>query len=86
MKINWKVRFKNKAFWIAMIPAIIVLITQFAEMVGFVIDLTVLQKQLKEIIESIFLIMSILGIVVDPTTRGVTDSIQALTYDKPKKD
>ena len=44
MKINWKVRFKNKTFWLAMIPAIIVLLTQVSEMFGFVLDLTVIQK------------------------------------------
>ena len=68
-----------------MIPAIIVLLTQVSEMFGFVLDLTVIQNQLKEIIESVFLIMSISGIVIDPTTRGVLDSTQALTYDKPKE-
>lgn len=85
MKINWKVRFKNRTFWLAMIPAIIVLISQVTDMFGFVLDLTVIQNQLKEIVESVFLILSILGIVIDPTTSGVVDSTQALTYEKPKE-
>lgn len=83
--MNWKVRFKNRTFWLAMIPAMIVLISQVSEMFGLVLDLTVIQNQLKEIVESVFLILSILGIVIDPTTKGVLDSTQALTYEKPKE-
>lgn len=85
MNINWLVRLKNKTFWITMIPAILVLITQIAEMFGFKLDLNDLQEQLKNIVETVFLILTILGIVVDPTTRGIADSSNALSYTAPSE-
>ena len=85
MNINWLVRLKNKTFWITMIPAILVLITQIAEMFGFKLDLNDLQEQLKNIVETVFLILTILGIVVDPTTKGVADSSNALSYTAPSE-
>lgn len=83
--INWIVRFKNKTFWLTLIPAFLVLITQTAELFGFTLDLTAYQNQLKNIIETIFLILSLFGIVNDPTTKGLSDSTNALTYTKPKE-
>lgn len=85
MNINWLVRIKNKTFWITMIPAILVLITQIAEMFGFKLDLNDLQEQLKSIVETVFLILTILGIVVDPTTKGIADSSNALSYTAPSE-
>lgn len=82
--INWKVRVKNKTFWLAIIPAVILLIQAIGNVFGFVIDLSKLGSDLKEVIEALFTVLVILGVVVDPTTKGVSDSKQALTYDKPK--
>lgn len=85
MKINWKVRFKNKTFWLAIIPAIIVLIKAVAGVFGIEIDLSVLSDRLLDVVNALFIVLSIVGIVVDPTTDGLTDSTQALNYDTPKK-
>lgn len=82
--INWKVRIKNKVFWLALIPAILLLIQQIAAVFGYTLDFTVLGNELSAIIESIFVILAILGIVADPTTEGVEDSTLAMTYEKPK--
>ncbi len=85
MGINWKVRIKNKAFWLAMIPAVLLLIQQIAGLFGFKMDFTNVQNQLIAIIGTVFSILAILGVIVDPTTKGLTDSDQALTYSEPKE-
>lgn len=85
MKINWKVRIKNKLFWVAIIPAVFLLIQQVLALFGIAFDTTVLVEALLSIVGTVFSILAILGIVVDPTTNGVKDSEQALEYDKPKK-
>lgn len=85
MGINWKVRIKNKAFWLAMIPAVLLLIQQIAGLFGLSMDFSNIQNQLIAIIGTVFSILAILGIIVDPTTKGLTDSDQALTYTEPKE-
>lgn len=84
MKINWKARVKNKLFWVALIPAILVLIQVVANVFGFTIDLNGLSDKLLDVVNAIFVLLSILGVVVDPTTSGISDSEQALTYTEPK--
>lgn len=83
--INWKVRLKNKNFWIALIPAILLLIQVVARVFGFEIDLGDLGNNLLAVVNAVFVVLSILGIVTDPTTEGITDSKLAMTYDEPKK-
>jgi len=85
MQINWKVRIKNKNFWIALIPALLLLIQAIAAVFGFTLDLSELQQKLLAVINALFLVLAILGIVTDPTTQGISDSSLALTYDEPKK-
>lgn len=84
MKINWRVRIKNKNFWIAFIPAILLLIQVVASVFGFTLDLGDLGNKLLAVVNAAFAVLSIVGIVTDPTTKGVSDSEQAMTYDKPK--
>ena len=84
MNINWKVRFANKDFWMTFIPALLLLITVVAEVFGFTLDLGDLGNKLLEVVKAVFLLLSILGIVNDPTTAGTSDSAQAMTYQKPK--
>lgn len=86
MSINWKVRVKNKAFWVALIPAVLLLVQQVCAIFGATLDFGELQAQLVAIVGTVFTLLAILGIVADPTTVGVTDSIQALGYDEPKDD
>lgn len=82
--INWKIRIKNKNFWIAMIPAILLLIQQIAGIFGISIDLGDLGDKLLAIINTIFVILALVGVVSDPTTTGISDSEQALNYTEPK--
>ncbi|MBR1408004.1 MAG: phage holin [Clostridia bacterium] len=83
--INWKVRIKNKNFWVALIPALLLLVQVVAAVFGFVIDLGDLGNKLLAVVNAVFAVLSILGIVTDPTTQGVADSNLALTYEEPKK-
>ena len=85
MKINWTVRVKNKSFWITFIPAVLLLIQAVANVFGLAIDLGDLGNKLLDVVNAAFFVLAILGIVVDPTTYGVSDSENALTYDEPKK-
>lgn len=82
--INWTVRVKNKAFWLAVIPAVLLLIQQVCAIFGFTLDFGELGNQLKEVVNTVFFILALLGIVTDPTTEGIGDSSQALTYNEPK--
>ena len=85
MNINWKVRFANKAFWVAFIPAILLLAQVVAAAFGFTLDLGDLGNKLLAVVNALFAVLALLGIVTDPTTAGVSDSARAMTYDKPKE-
>ena len=85
MSINWRVRIKNKAFWVALIPALLLLIQQVCAAVGVQLDFGELQAQLISIVGTVFTLLAILGIVADPTTAGVGDSEQAMAYTEPKE-
>lgn len=84
MQINWKVRIKNKNFWITLIPAVLLLAQVVLAVFGVVIDLGDIGNKLLAVVDAAFVVLSILGIVTDPTTSGVSDSVQAMTYEVPK--
>lgn len=84
--MNWKVRAKNPAFWLALIPAVLLTVQVTATPFGYQWDFTVLNQQLAAIVNAVFALLAILGIAVDPTTAGMTDSKQALAYEEPKLD
>mgnify|MGYP003298981411 CR=1 FL=1 len=84
-KINWKVRIKNKTFWMAIIPAILLLIQVVAAVFGYTLDLGDIGNRLLDVVNAVFSVLVILGVVTDPTTDGISDSTQALTYTEPKK-
>lgn len=83
--INWQVRIKNKNFWLTFIPAVLLLIQVVAAVFGFTLDLGDLGNRLLDVVNAAFSVLVILGVVNDPTTEGVSDSEQALTYTEPKK-
>jgi phi LC3 family holin len=86
MYINWKVRFSNKEFVLLFIATIALLIQRMAAMFGVTLDLSPAAEQLGLVIESVFALLALLGVAVDPTTDGIGDSRRALTYTKPHKD
>ena len=84
--INWKVRIKNKNFWLSIIPAIILLIQAIGAVFGITWDFGDLAQKLIAVVNAVFVVLAILGIVTDPTTAGVADSNRAKTYTEPYKD
>lgn len=84
--INWKVRFKSKVFWMAIIPGLLLLAQTILNVFGVQFDFTDIQQKLLSVVEAVFGVLVILGIVTDPTTAGISDSDRALTYTKPYKE
>ena len=84
MKVNWKVRFKNKT-WVTMFLSLIV---------GFIFNMLKLfevapgftENQIMNIVSQVLTFLGLFGVVVDPTTAGLDDSIRAMQYDEPWKD
>lgn len=83
--INWTVRLKNKQFWLSFIPAVLLLVQVVAAVFGFELDLGDIGNKLLDVVNALFAVLAILGIVTDPTTAGAGDSQQALGYNKPKE-
>lgn len=81
MKINWKVRFKNKT-WLTMFISLIV---------GFVFNMlklfdivpTFTENLVMNIVGQILTFLGLIGVIVDPTTPGLEDSTRAMTYTEP---
>lgn len=84
--INWIVRIKNKTFWLAAIPALLLLVQTVAALFGFTLDLGEIGDKLLAVVNALFALLTILGVVNDPTTAGLRDSEQARSYNKPKED
>ena len=81
--INWKIRLKNKQFWLSLIPALALCAQAIAAIFGWEIDLSTVVGKLLTGVDAVFALLVVLGIVVDPTTAGVGDSARALGYDEP---
>lgn len=84
--INWKVRFKNKRFVIAFIAGLLLLVKQVSVLFGFNLNTELFSTNINNVVDAVFLLLGLLGIVNDPTTKGFSDSEQALTYKEPKQD
>ena len=82
--INWKVRIRNRDFWLALVPAVLLLAQSVAAALGFRLQLGDLGDKLLAIVNNLFALLAILGIVNDPTTAGISDSENAMTYETPK--
>ena len=81
--INWKIRLKNKQFWLSLIPALALCAQAIAAIFGWEIDLSTMVGKLLTAVDAVFAVLVVLGIVVDPTTAGVGDSERALGYEVP---
>ena len=84
--INWKVRIRNKQFWVSVIPALALVVQAVAAVFGRAPDFTRLVGRLVAVIDAVFALLAVLGIVVDPTTAGIGDSPRALGYREPRQD
>ena len=83
MKINWKVRFKNKTWLVTFLVTIVAFVYQILGMLDIVPPVT--QDMATQIIGIVVNILVAVGVVIDPTTASISDSQQALKYDEPKK-
>lgn len=83
-KINWLVRIKNRTWWLAIIPAVLILIQAIAALFGYTLDLGDLGNKLIKIVNATFGVLILMGVNVDPTTAGISDSERALQYDEPR--
>lgn len=83
MKINWKVRFKNKTWLVTFLLAVLAFIYQIFGMFDIVPPVT--QDMATQLIAAVINILVAVGVVIDPTTAGTSDSEDALKYKEPKK-
>ena len=82
MKINWKVRLRQPAFWIATVPVVITFVYSVLALLGVAPSIT--QDTVQNLFVALVALLAQFGIIVDPTTKGVGDSDRAMTYDKPE--
>ena len=87
MKINWTVRFKNPLFWVSLAG---VILTAMGIEPSLLTSWSAVWSALKELVSNPYMLASValavLGVFIDPTTKGVCDSQQAMTYEKPKEE
>ena len=84
MKVNWKVRFKNKT-WLAMFISLIVgFIFNLLKMFDVVPAIT--ENQVMGIASQVLTVLGLFGVIVDPTTEGINDSERAMSYEEPWQD
>lgn len=82
MKINWKVRIKNPVFWLTMIPAVATSVYTILSCFG--VTPSISQDTLVNGLIAIVTALSTLGVLVDPTTKGVNDGSLGITYETPQ--
>ena len=75
-KINWRVRLRNKTFWLTLVPLLVLLTQQ--------LGLNWVPENWESIFSTVMAILTVVGIINDPTTAGIKDSPQALAYYEPK--
>jgi phi LC3 family holin len=86
--INWKVRFKNKAWVTAFISQGFILIQVIISVLN---SLGMMDYQLSDqikpevltVVNTAFVFLSMLGVIQDPTTKGIGDSERAKEYTEP---
>lgn len=84
MNINWKVRFQNKTFLTGLISLVVVFVYDLLQLLE--IAPVVTQSAVMQVAEGILTILGMVGVIADPTTAGLSDSRQAMTYDAPRQD
>lgn len=80
--INWKVRFKKKSFWVAIVSAIVLFVNNITQALG--LNYTEQLEQFSDGINGLLAVLVTFGVINDPTTKGMKDSGIAQTYSKPR--
>ena len=83
MRINWKVRFKNKTWLVSFLTVILAFVYQVLGMFDIVPAVT--QDMAAQLVMAVINILVAVGVVIDPTTAGAGDSDRAMTYERPEK-
>ena len=83
MNINWKVRFRNRVWLTGFLSAVVSFAFTLLELFGVTPALE--ESTLMQALQALLLVLTGLGVVVDPTTQGVSDSQQAMDYQEPAK-
>ena len=83
MKINWKVRLRNKTWLMSIIALIITFAYDLLAMLDIVPAVT--EDWLMSIVQTVLTLLTALGVVIDPTTQGMSDSERAMLYQEPGK-
>lgn len=84
MSINWKVRFQNKVFVASMLALVISFIYDVLALLGIAPGVD--ENTVLALVDTVLKVLAAVGILADPTTEGISDSTQAMTYLKPKKE
>ena len=84
MKLNWKVRFKNK-IWLGSFLSLIVSFV-YSLLGLFDVFPSVTRNNVIEILNQILTFLGLIGVLVDPTTAGLGDSERAMGYEEPWDD
>ena len=84
MKLNWKVRFKNKV-WLGSFLSLIVGFT-YSMLALFDVFPEVTESLVMQILNQLLTFLGLIGVLVDPTTAGLGDSERALGYEEPWED
>lgn len=84
MSVNWKVRFKNKVWLMGFLSVIITFVYTILGMLDIYPEFT--KNQTVQIVDSVLTFLTLIGVIVDPTTNGLGDSERALGYDEPYAD
>lgn len=82
MQINWKLRIKNKVTLTAIVLGVIGIVYKVLAMLGIVPPIS--ENDVVEVVMLVIELLVLLGVVVDPTTAGVSDSQQAMSYEQPR--
>lgn len=90
MKINWTVRFKNPVFWAELAAAVLLPILthmgmNWEDMTSWATLGSMLMSAIQNPVIVVAVVVSVWNAINDPTTAGVSDSVQAMTYTEPKK-
>lgn len=81
MRINWKVRFKNKIWLTSFLSLLIGFIFSMLQL--FDIYPTLTENQILNIVNQVLTFLGLIGVLVDPTTSGLGDSDRAMKYEEP---
>ena len=84
MNIKWKVRLKIGSWWLGIISAVVTAVFAVLQLCN--VELPVTAEQVLQAATLVLMIPAAIGITTAPTTKGVSDSAQAMAYDAPKQD